>query len=70
MIDGWATFWTFVLIGTAILFTCLAVAVAIGSFFDIRTFLKTIDRQHKNAEEEQDVGRTRDNIADQGATEK
>ena len=54
MIDGWATFWTWVLIGTAIVFTCLAIAVAIGGFFDIRTLLKTIDRQHEEAETEQD----------------
>ena len=54
MIDGWATFWTWVLIGTAIVFTCLAIAVAIGGFFDIRALLKTIDRQHKEAETEQD----------------
>ena len=56
MIDGWATFWTWVLVGTAIVFTCLAIAVAIGGFFDIRALLKTIDRQHQEAEEGQDDG--------------
>jgi len=48
MIDAWATFWTWVLIGTTIGFACLAVVVAIGGFFDIGALLKTMDRQHQD----------------------
>ena len=55
MMDGWATFWACVLVGTAIVFSGLAIAVAIGGFFDIRTLLKTIDRQHEDGVEEQDT---------------
>ena len=52
MNDPWVTFWTIVLIGTVSVYSCLAVAVAIGGFFDIRTLLRTIKRQHEEAEEE------------------
>jgi|TARA_B100000809_G_scaffold157311_1_gene154552 hypothetical protein len=52
MIDGWVTFWLCVLIGTAIVFSCLTIAVAIGGFFDIRALLRTIDRQHEEEKEE------------------
>lgn len=52
MIDNWATFWTWVLIITAILFSCLGIVVAIGGFFDIRTLLQTMDRQHQDTEEQ------------------
>jgi len=53
MIDAWATFWAWVLVGTAIVFSCLAVAVAIGGFFDIRALLKTMERQHQETEDDQ-----------------
>ena len=52
MIDGWVTFWLCVLIGPAIVFSCLTIVVAIGGFFDIRALLRTIDRQHEEEKEE------------------
>ena len=49
MIDGWITFWGWVLILTLGIFTGLAIAVTIGGFFDIRTLLHKMDEQHRRA---------------------
>jgi len=49
MIDGWITFWGWVLIVTLGIFTGLAIAVTIGGFFDIRALLNKMDEQHRRA---------------------
>lgn len=53
MNDPWVTFWTFVLISTVSVYSCLAVAVAIGGYFDIRALLRTMDRQHERPDEDE-----------------
>ncbi len=52
--DFWIKFWTYFFIASIVLFSGLAVVVAIGGFFNIRTMFK--DMAKRNLEtEEQDI---------------
>ncbi|MHC4442774.1 MAG: hypothetical protein ACYTF1_13685 [Planctomycetota bacterium] len=44
--DEWLVIWKVLLIGAFILFGILAIAVAFGGFFDIRSMFKKVDDQH------------------------
>ena len=45
--DGWTTFWGWLLVVVLVIFAGLWFAIAIGGFFDIKAMLTTIDDQHK-----------------------
>ena len=49
MSNGWLTLWTAVLWSALTLFACLAVAVTIGGFRDIRKMLRQIRQQHRES---------------------
>lgn len=48
----WLWFWTVVLVAGIGVFAVLAVVVAIGGFFDIRSLFKSIESQHHAHEAE------------------
>ena len=48
--DVWATFWGWLLAAVLVIFALLAVAVAIGGFFDVKALFETIDEQHQEDE--------------------
>ncbi|MCA9266105.1 MAG: hypothetical protein KDA60_19730 [Planctomycetales bacterium] len=47
-IEVWSEFWKYTLIVVLAVFAGLAIAVAIGGFFDVKSLFRTIDEQHKN----------------------
>ncbi len=46
MIEAWATFWGWLFVVVLVIYTCLAIAITIGGFFDVKQMLSTIDEQH------------------------
>ena len=46
----WLDFWTLLLVLTLLLFTVLAVVVAIGGFFDIRRMFRTLAKNEKKTQ--------------------
>ena len=46
----WITFWGGLLALVVVVFSGLAVVVAIGGFFDIRSLFRQIDFQHRSDE--------------------
>ena len=61
----WINFWTFTLIATTLIFTCLAVAVAVGGFYDIRSLLRSIEHRHERSED-QNVDKNPSDLKDRG----
>ena len=45
--DFWIAFWGWLLVVVLLVYSALAVAIAIGGFFDVKEMLTTIDRQHQ-----------------------
>ncbi len=52
--NGWISFWTGLLIAGVTLYGALALAVAVGGLFDIRTMLRRLDEQHRESAQEQE----------------
>lgn len=50
----WITFWGWLLALAVVVFSGLAVVVAIGGFFDIRSLFRQIDSQHRSEEADQE----------------
>lgn len=44
--NSWLMFWQVLLIGAFTLFGLLAIIVAVGGLFDIRTMFRRVDAQH------------------------
>ncbi len=44
--DAWVTFWGWVLVVVLLVYACLAVAITIGGFFDVKEMLTAIDEHH------------------------
>jgi heme exporter protein D len=55
--NAWIILWTTVLLAALTLFACLAVAVTIGGFLDIRKMLRQVTRQHEMEERARAAGR-------------
>ena len=51
--NGWMMFWGLLLAIVLLVFAGLTVVVAIGGLFDIRALFRTIDAQHREAQEEE-----------------
>lgn len=50
--DFWINFWTVLLILAVVVFACLAVAVTIGGFFDIKALFRSIDAKHSEEDQQ------------------
>jgi hypothetical protein len=48
---SWVSFWTFFFFLSLALFTCLAVVVTIGGFFDIRSLFKDLSKAKQDAQD-------------------
>lgn len=46
MMDAWATFWGWFLVGVLGVFGFLAVVITIGGFFDAKALFSSIDKKH------------------------
>lgn len=44
--DAWATFWGWFLVIVLAVFALLAIAVAVGGFFDVKALFSSIDKKH------------------------
>jgi len=54
--NGWLGFWTALLVGGLLTYACLAVAVTIGGFKDIRRMFRALDEQHEKGGAGEDAG--------------
>ena len=50
--ETWCNIWTITLLAGLGIFVVLAIVVAIGGFFDIRSLFKSIENQHKHQKNE------------------
>lgn len=51
--DGWTSFWGWLLILVLVVFTGLVAVVGISGFRDIRELFRTIDAQHEEEDGDQ-----------------
>ena len=49
--DFWINFWAFLLFASTAVFAVLAVVVAVGGFFDIRSLFKSLNRGAERQDE-------------------
>ena len=54
--NGWMWFWTGLLVVGLGVYAGLAVAVAVGGIFDIRSMFRSLDEQHKKATGQEGAG--------------
>ena len=50
----WIALWKIVLVGSVLLFACLAVWVTIGGFFDVKRLFQRITEEHERNSQQQE----------------
>ena len=48
--NPWATIWAWIITASLLLFAAVAIAVAIGGFFNVRAMFRKIVEQHEPAQ--------------------